>query len=103
MQAAVPSKPVSSRRRIPRRGVKRSRIEESDEEETPPSRAKSKGYQLEGVERMVSLDKNGVSGILGDEMGLGKTLKTIAFNARLRGLGHYQPFLVVCPLSESKS
>ncbi|KAJ8597185.1 hypothetical protein M405DRAFT_724780 [Rhizopogon salebrosus TDB-379] len=48
---------------------------------------------------MVSLDKNGVSGILADEMGLGKTLQTIAFNAHLRGLGHYQPFLIVCPLS----
>ncbi|KAF8838231.1 hypothetical protein BDN67DRAFT_955400 [Paxillus ammoniavirescens] len=48
---------------------------------------------------MVSLDKNGVSGILADEMGLGKTLQTIAFNAHLRELGHFRPFLVVCPLS----
>ncbi|KIJ19572.1 hypothetical protein PAXINDRAFT_108979 [Paxillus involutus ATCC 200175] len=58
-----------------------------------------KDYQLEGVEWMVSLDKNGVSGILADEMGLGKTLQTIAFNAHLRELGHFRPFLVVCPLS----
>jgi SNF2 family DNA or RNA helicase len=28
-----------------------------------------------------------------------QTLQTIAFNAHLRGLGHYQPFLIVCPLS----
>ncbi|KAG2144397.1 SNF2 family N-terminal domain-containing protein [Suillus bovinus] len=126
MQAAAPSKPQSSRRRLPRRGKKRSRIDESDEEGAPPVKpqiqeplvvegengqrpkfpqpalvtgAKLKDYQLEGVEWMVSLDKNGVSGILADEMGLGKTLQTIAFNAHLRGLGHYQPFLIVCPLS----
>lgn len=126
MQAAAPSKPESSRRRLPRRGKKRSRVEESDEEGAPPMKpqvqeppvfeedngqrpkfpqpalvtgAKLKDYQLEGVEWMVSLDKNGVSGILADEMGLGKTLQTIAFNAHLRGLGHYQPFLIVCPLS----
>ncbi|KIK97821.1 hypothetical protein PAXRUDRAFT_824545 [Paxillus rubicundulus Ve08.2h10] len=61
--------------------------------------ARLKDYQLEGVEWMVSLDKNGVSGILADEMGLGKTLQTIAFNAHLRELGHFRPFLVVCPLS----
>ncbi|EGN97722.1 hypothetical protein SERLA73DRAFT_184544 [Serpula lacrymans var. lacrymans S7.3] len=48
---------------------------------------------------MVSLDKNGVSGILADEMGLGKTLQTIAFNAYLRELRNYKPFLIVCPLS----
>ncbi|KAG2128506.1 SNF2 family N-terminal domain-containing protein [Suillus cothurnatus] len=126
MQAAAPSKPESSKRRLPRRGKKRSRVEESDEEGAPPVKpqiqeppivegengqrpkfpqpalvtgAKLKDYQLEGVEWMVSLDKNGVSGILADEMGLGKTLQTIAFNAHLRGLGHYQPFLIVCPLS----
>ncbi|KAG2070844.1 hypothetical protein BDR04DRAFT_1231463 [Suillus decipiens] len=122
MQAAAPSKPESSRRRVPKRGKKRSRVEEVDEEappvkpqiQEPPvvegqrpkfpqpalvTGAKLKDYQLEGVEWMVSLDKNGVSGILADEMGLGKTLQTIAFNAHLRGLGHYQPFLIVCPLS----
>ncbi|KAG1842613.1 SNF2 family N-terminal domain-containing protein [Suillus subluteus] len=127
MQAAAPSKPETSRRRLPKRGKKRSRVEEvSDEEGAPPVKpqsqeapvvegengqrpkfpqpalvtgAKLKDYQLEGVEWMVSLDKNGISGILADEMGLGKTLQTIAFNAHLRGLGHYQPFLIVCPLS----
>jgi ATP-dependent DNA helicase len=31
-----------------------------------------KPYQLEGLQWMVSLDKNGISGILADEMGLGK-------------------------------
>ncbi|KAG1729304.1 SNF2 family N-terminal domain-containing protein [Suillus paluster] len=130
MQAAAPSKskPESTRKRLPKRGKKRTRVEESDEEEVLPVKqqiaevsvvegegensprpkfpqpalvtgATLKDYQLEGVEWMVSLDKNGVSGILADEMGLGKTLQTIAFNAHLRGLGHYQPFLIVCPLS----
>jgi ATP-dependent DNA helicase len=119
MQAAAPSKPESSKRRLPRRGKKRSRVEESDEEGAPPVKsqiqeppivegengqrpkfpqpalvtgATLKDYQLEGVEWMVSLDKNGVSGILGkpsasnrhvqypqvygvaDEMGLGKVM-----------------------------
>jgi len=103
MQAAAPSKPESSRRRMPRHGKKRARVEESDEEEAHPAKqeipepdtakggneprpkfpqpalvtgAKLKDYQLEGVEWMVSLDKNGVSGILG---------KSSASNFRTRG------------------
>lgn len=28
-----------------------------------------------------------------------KTLQVIAFNAHLRELGHFRPFLIVCPLS----
>jgi ATP-dependent DNA helicase len=77
-----------------------------------------KTYQLEGLQWMVSLDQNGISGILGpwrltlrlsvklttnhfsaDEMGLGKTLQTIAFSAYLRERQNFKPFLVVCPLS----
>ncbi|KAF6747510.1 SNF2-family ATP dependent chromatin remodeling factor snf21 [Ephemerocybe angulata] len=61
--------------------------------------AKLKPYQLEGLQWMVSLDKNGISGILADEMGLGKTLQTIAFSAYLREHQNTRPFLVVCPLS----
>ncbi|KAF5319578.1 hypothetical protein D9619_008491 [Psilocybe cf. subviscida] len=61
--------------------------------------AKLKPYQLEGLQWMVSLDQNGISGILADEMGLGKTLQTIAFSAYLREHGNFKPFLVVCPLS----
>ncbi|KAF8992608.1 SNF2 family N-terminal domain-containing protein [Cyathus striatus] len=61
--------------------------------------AKLKPYQLEGLQWMVSLDQNGISGILADEMGLGKTLQTIAFSAYLREQGRSKPFLVVCPLS----
>ncbi|KAH7910079.1 SNF2 family N-terminal domain-containing protein [Hygrophoropsis aurantiaca] len=122
--ATVTSKPKSKRAPLSR-GRKRRRVEEESDgepsalptiapaseentmtEETPKflqpeliTGAKLKDYQLEGVEWMVSLDKNGVSGILADEMGLGKTLQTIAFNAHLRGIGHYRPFLIVCPLS----
>ncbi|KAF9530771.1 SNF2 family N-terminal domain-containing protein [Crepidotus variabilis] len=61
--------------------------------------AKLKPYQLEGLQWMVSLDQNGISGILADEMGLGKTLQTIAFSAYLREHNNFKPFLIVCPLS----
>ncbi|KAJ6471280.1 SNF2 family DNA-dependent ATPase [Mycena vitilis] len=57
-----------------------------------------KDYQLEGLQWMVGLNQQGISGILADEMGLGKTLQTIAFAAHLREHGT-RPFLVVCPLS----
>ncbi|KAF8879586.1 SNF2 family N-terminal domain-containing protein [Infundibulicybe gibba] len=82
-------------------------VREDDEVEEPPifqqpsliTGAKLKNYQLEGLQWMVSLDQNGISGILADEMGLGKTLQTIAFSAYLRERQNYRPFLVVCPLS----
>ncbi|KAF8226545.1 hypothetical protein L208DRAFT_1406866 [Tricholoma matsutake] len=61
--------------------------------------AQLKPYQLEGLQWMVSLDTNGISGILADEMGLGKTLQTIAFCAYLRESKNFRPFLIVCPLS----
>ncbi|KAJ7108200.1 SNF2 family N-terminal domain-containing protein [Mycena epipterygia] len=61
--------------------------------------ARLKDYQLEGLQWMVSLNTQGISGILADEMGLGKTLQTIAFSAHLRELGFSRPFLIVCPLS----
>ncbi|KAF8797773.1 hypothetical protein BYT27DRAFT_7265322 [Phlegmacium glaucopus] len=80
---------------------------DTDEEHEPPvfqqpslvTGAKLKPYQLEGLQWMVSLDQNGISGILADEMGLGKTLQTIAFSAYLREQDNTRPFLVVCPLS----
>lgn len=58
-----------------------------------------KGYQLEGVEWLVSLFENGLNGILADEMGLGKTIQSIAFLAFLREQGIWGPFLIVAPLS----
>ncbi|KAK4920385.1 chromatin remodeling complex Adenosinetriphosphatase, partial [Elasticomyces elasticus] len=36
-------------------------------------------YQVQGLNWLVSLHENGISGILADEMGLGKTLQTISF------------------------
>ncbi|KAF9232388.1 SNF2 family N-terminal domain-containing protein [Melanogaster broomeanus] len=123
----APPLDTTARKRAPRKTQKRARVPDEPEDETTMSApktakpasaiknesetrpkflqpslvtgAKLKDYQLEGVEWMVSLDKNGVSGILADEMGLGKTLQAIAFNAHLRELGHFRPFLVVCPLS----
>jgi SWI/SNF-related matrix-associated actin-dependent regulator of chromatin subfamily A member 5 len=57
-----------------------------------------RGYQLQGLNWMVSLHHNGLNGILADEMGLGKTLQTISFLAYLK---HYRdisgPHLVVVP------
>lgn len=35
-------------------------------------------YQITGLNWMISLYENNLSGILADEMGLGKTLQTIA-------------------------
>ncbi|KAJ7719352.1 SNF2 family DNA-dependent ATPase [Mycena maculata] len=61
--------------------------------------ARLKDYQLEGLQWMVSLDQQGISGILADEMGLGKTLQTIAFTAYLRARKFSRPIMVVCPLS----
>ncbi|TEB25773.1 hypothetical protein FA13DRAFT_1756533 [Coprinellus micaceus] len=57
------------------------------------SGATLKPYQLEGLQWMVSLDKNGISGILADEMGLGQGA------AYLREHQNARPFLIVCPLS----
>ena len=41
-------------------------------------------YQVAGLNWLISLHENGISGILADEMGLGKTLQTIAFLGYLR-------------------
>lgn len=58
-----------------------------------------KGYQLEGLDWLVSLYENGLNGILADEMGLGKTIQTISLLAFLREKGVYGPFLVAAPVS----
>ncbi|KAG8215643.1 SNF2 family DNA-dependent ATPase [Butyriboletus roseoflavus] len=123
--APAPSNPGMGTRKRPTRKAPKRRLPEEAEEESLPGKpltvesvssvqggvrpkflqpslvtgGKLKDYQLEGVEWLVSLDKNGVSGILADEMGLGKTLQVIAFNAHLREQGHFRPFLIVCPLS----
>lgn len=57
-------------------------------------------YQVAGLNWLVSLHENGISGILADEMGLGKTLQTIAFLGYLRYHKDITgPFLIVVPKS----
>ncbi len=57
-------------------------------------------YQLEGLNWMIRLYQNGVSGILADEMGLGKTLQTISMMAYLKEFRDISgPHIVLVPLS----
>lgn len=57
-------------------------------------------YQVAGLNWLISLHENGISGILADEMGLGKTLQTIAFLGYLRYMqGISGPHLIVVPKS----
>ncbi len=57
-------------------------------------------YQIAGLNWLISLHANGISGILADEMGLGKTLQTIAFLGYLRHvLGITGPHLITVPKS----
>ncbi|KAG0198407.1 hypothetical protein BGX33_012360, partial [Mortierella sp. NVP41] len=57
-------------------------------------------YQIQGLNWMISLYKNGINGILADEMGLGKTLQTISFLGYLKHIqGVSGPHLVIVPKS----
>lgn len=57
-------------------------------------------YQIQGLNWLISLFENNLSGILADEMGLGKTLQTISFLGYLRYMrGINGPHLVVTPKS----
>lgn len=57
-------------------------------------------YQVAGLNWLISLHENGISGILADEMGLGKTLQTISFVGYLRYIaGITGPHLVAVPKS----
>jgi SWI/SNF-related matrix-associated actin-dependent regulator of chromatin subfamily A member 5 len=47
-------------------------------------------YQLEGLNWLIRLYNNGISGILADEMGLGKTVQTVAM------IGNVRVCLCVC-------
>lgn len=67
-----------------------------------------KPYQVVGINWLLLLCENGVSGVLADEMGLGKTVQTIAFLQLLDHLAKTQhdvsssaagPHLVVVPAS----
>lgn len=57
-------------------------------------------YQVAGLNWLVSLHENGISGILADEMGLGKTLQTISFLGYLRHICDITgPHLIAVPKS----
>ncbi len=57
-------------------------------------------YQVAGLNWLISLHENGISGILADEMGLGKTLQTISFLGYLRHIVDITgPHLVIVPKS----
>ncbi|KAK3714510.1 chromatin remodeling complex Adenosinetriphosphatase [Vermiconidia calcicola] len=57
-------------------------------------------YQVAGLNWLIGLHENGISGILADEMGLGKTLQTIAFLGYLRHVGGITgPHLIAVPKS----
>eukprot|EP00170_Pyropia_yezoensis_P002589 contig_10904_g2593 len=59
-----------------------------------------KGYQMQGIQWMVSLYNNRLNGILADEMGLGKTIQTIGLVAHLMEVkGNAGPYLIIVPLS----
>lgn len=57
-------------------------------------------YQIQGLNWLISLYENRLSGILADEMGLGKTLQTISFLGYLRYVKNIDgPFIVIVPKS----
>lgn len=57
-------------------------------------------YQIQGLNWLVSLYENNLSGILADEMGLGKTLQTISFLGYLRYYRNINgPHIVITPKS----
>lgn len=61
---------------------------------------KLRPYQIAGLNWLVSLHENNISGILADEMGLGKTLQTISFLGYLRYIKNIPgPHLVIVPKS----
>ncbi|XP_066568320.1 SWI/SNF-related matrix-associated actin-dependent regulator of chromatin subfamily A containing DEAD/H box 1A [Amia ocellicauda] len=62
-------------------------------------RLQLKPYQQVGLNWLVLLHKNKLSGILADEMGLGKTVQAIAFLANLYQEGNRGPHLITVPSS----
>ncbi|CDO96475.1 unnamed protein product [Kluyveromyces dobzhanskii CBS 2104] len=61
---------------------------------------KLRDYQVYGLNWLISLHENKLSGILADEMGLGKTLQSISFLGYLRYIkGIEGPYIVIVPKS----
>ncbi|KAI5861191.1 SWI/SNF family of DNA-dependent ATPase [Durotheca rogersii] len=69
--------------------------------ESPPFiHGTMRDYQVAGLNWLISLHENGISGILADEMGLGKTLQTISFLGYLRHIMDIKgPHLITVPKS----
>ncbi|KAH8434955.1 putative SNF2 family helicase/ATPase [Aspergillus melleus] len=69
--------------------------------DSPPFvQGEMRDYQVAGLNWLVSLHENGISGILADEMGLGKTLQTISFLGYLRYVCDIPgPHLIAVPKS----
>ncbi|KAI1142501.1 SWI/SNF family of DNA-dependent ATPase [Hypoxylon sp. FL0543] len=69
--------------------------------ESPPFiQGTMRDYQIAGLNWLISLHENGISGILADEMGLGKTLQTISFLGYLRHIMDIKgPHLIIVPKS----
>ncbi|KAI1462633.1 SWI/SNF family of DNA-dependent ATPase [Annulohypoxylon moriforme] len=69
--------------------------------ESPPFvQGLMRDYQIAGLNWLISLHENGISGILADEMGLGKTLQTISFLGYLRHIMDIKgPHLITVPKS----
>lgn len=61
---------------------------------------KLRPYQIQGLNWLISLHENNLSGILADEMGLGKTLQTISFLGFLRFHKNINgPHIIITPKS----
>ncbi|QIW95255.1 hypothetical protein AMS68_000773 [Peltaster fructicola] len=84
-----------------REGKQEGRTNETLFRESPSYiQGEMRDYQIAGLNWLVSLHENGISGILADEMGLGKTLQTISFIGYLRFVqGINGPHLVAVPKS----
>ncbi|KJY00578.1 unnamed protein product [Zymoseptoria tritici ST99CH_3D1] len=85
-----------------RQGKQEGRTEQTLFRESPQfiQGGEMRDYQVAGLNWLISLHENGISGILADEMGLGKTLQTISFIGYLRFLkGITGPHLVAVPKS----
>ena len=73
-----------------------STIKEQPSIITPELQLKS--YQMVGLNWLVVMHRQNLSGILADEMGLGKTIQVIAFLAYLKQTGSTTgPHLIVAP------
>ncbi|CAK65282.1 unnamed protein product (macronuclear) [Paramecium tetraurelia] len=70
---------------------------------TQPSilkKGKLTGYQLQGLNWLISMQEAGLNGILADQMGLGKTIQTIALLGFMKQFKNVSgPHLIVGPLS----